>query len=127
MTDAPYRRGQEITDGVVYRRIPNRPTFYDHEQHRPTSQTFRRDAQEPYVSMSLASLCTMDEVMAGDEHRDFGLCSLPVSSLIALGLTVTYEPDYGYAHVGVWNVTKSKCSMLAHLARVLIPPPIRSD
>ena len=65
MTDLPYRSGQTITAGVLYRRIPNYSSVYLYSEHRPTNAAFRVKPEDEYLSMSLKELTTADEMLMG--------------------------------------------------------------
>jgi len=89
--------GDRITEGSVYRRIPNWPNYF--KDGRPTSLNFRPDSGENTVSMALTSMITPDELLAGSPG--FGRCTLHIVHLLALGLTVAYTPEHGQGHVDV--------------------------
>lgn len=121
MTDLPYQRGQTITAGVLYRRIPNYSSVYLYPDHRPTNAAFRMKPEDEYLSMALEDLTDPEMMLKG--YEGFGLCEVDVLELTRLGLTVTYEPEEeDPSHVAVRGVTKSVRGKIALVARVVIEP-----
>jgi hypothetical protein len=122
-----YEAGKPITDGVLYRRIPNKADYYAEAEDRPSGLVFLPDKDEDYVSMSLQSKITPEKLLAG--HPGYGLCEIDVRDLLEVGLRVTYQPEHGDDHVAVWGFSSSKPGArlrrkVAFRARVIRRPDI---
>lgn len=107
----PFARGQEITTGVLYRRIPPIPRYLDTEEGgkvRPSGLNFMPDTGEPYLSVELRddvnpeahmnALLTHPDAIPGS-----GVFEIDTEALRELGLMVRYEPDHGDRHFGVYG------------------------
>jgi hypothetical protein len=117
----PLKSGDEITEGVLYRRIPPIADYWVVDEGRPSSLNFRPDTGEPYVSMDLKD---PDEPEAQQIKRVLategaiagsGLVEIDVAVLRELRLKVTYEPEYGERHFGVagWEQMTTKDAIRA--------------
>jgi hypothetical protein len=79
-TTAPPQEGDEVTSGVLYRRIfPNRDYFKPPPENRITSLNFLPAKGEADVSMYRAAETTPSEVLEG--HEGFGLLMLDAEQL----------------------------------------------
>jgi hypothetical protein len=110
-----YRRGEEVTDGTLYRRVPPRKTnYYSDKKKRATSFNFIPDRGEEVLSMHLSDRTTPEHILAA--YPGAGLFEIAVDALREAGLRVTYEPDHGPDHVwvhGVKALTDGQRSKLA--------------
>lgn len=74
--------------------------------------------------MFLKDCVSQDAMLIG--HEDFGLCEISVAEILAAGATrVSYEPDGGYGHCGVWGLTGSRAAVrraIAIACRIVIMP-----
>jgi hypothetical protein len=138
----PLQPGEEITTGVLYRRIPPIKDYWvDYEDpKRPSSLNFSPDTGETYVSMDLKDPLDPDE--KAQEARTLnhpnarpgsGLFEIDVEVLREFRLRVTYEPEYGDRHFGVsgWDQMSDKDAVrarkkLARRTRVKKKPKISS-
>jgi len=76
---------QSITEGTVYRRIPDWPSHFDHATRRATYLAFMpRRQDQGAVSLLLKGLVTEDEAGRNPRNpsdRTFGLCELDVAEV----------------------------------------------
>jgi hypothetical protein len=119
----PLREGDEVTSGVLYRRIYPDPNFF--KDGRATSLNFLPDRRDPSmeVSMYRAAENTPSDVLEG--HEGFGLLEIGVENLYALGLRVIYTPQWGKGHVSVLGFRKKPEQPrrdAAFASHVQIPP-----
>lgn len=137
MAAPPQKSGDEITEGVLYRRIPPIPDYWVDDEKRPSSLNFMPDTGEPYVSMDLKDpaepdadqvrrVLTSDGALPGS-----GLFEIDVAVLREFRLKVTYEPEYGERHFGVsgWEQMSNKDAVrtrkkLSRRARVVEEPKL---
>jgi len=133
----PFRAGEEITTGVLYRRIPPLPDYWvdDEDPPRPSGLNFMPDTGEPYVSMELKDPNDPDQprkiLGSADALPGSGLIEIDVETVREFRLTVTYEPAYGDLHFGVsgWEQMTKKDAVrtrrkLSYRARVIQPPTV---
>ena len=123
MAAPPFKPGQRIAEGTLYRRIPPWPNFFDHEEGRPERIAFRRGGHD-YLSMYLKEWIAPEEVAS--DPPGSGVCEIDVKDVVAIGLRVTYQPEYGRAHVGIWGSTNTRevqLKLVEH-CRVIIAPRV---
>lgn len=95
---------------MLYRRIlPRKDYWVDNEDpKRPSGLNFMPDTGEPYVSMELKDDSDAEQekrILAdNDAVPGSGLFEIDVSTLLDFRLRVTYEPEYGERHFGVWGL-----------------------
>lgn len=127
-TTAPPQEGDEVTSGVLYRRIfPNRDYFKPPPENRITSLNFLPAKGEADVSMYRAAETTPSEVLEG--HDGFGLLMLDAEQLWGIGKRVVYTPKFGKGHVSVYGFSKQDEQArkdAAFSSRLLISPALRS-
>jgi hypothetical protein len=121
---APLDDGQDVTSGVLYRRIlPHRDYYKAPPENRATSLNFLNDRGEDSLSTFRAAETTPSEVLEG--HDGFGLLEIGAEILWGLGLRVIYTPRWGKGHVSVYGFTKQDGQARRNAAiasRVIIPP-----
>jgi hypothetical protein len=121
VTAVSYEPGQQITGGLLYRRLPPDANHYDEEKQRPTRAAFRMSKGADHLSMSLSP-----EILAG--YDAYGLYAIEVERLVAERLTVVYDPSpaEGPHHVAVRGVlTDGVRHRLAQGTRLIKPPIMR--
>jgi hypothetical protein len=118
-----YRRGHRLTEGRLYRRIPNWAGFFDDEAGQPEPLIFQpREKDQGCISTFLIE----DEARASLEspqHEGFGLCVLDVEKMIAeTGGAASAVLDKG-SHVRIHGCDDEYVQLtLAAISDVLIPP-----
>jgi hypothetical protein len=123
----PLQPGDEVTSGVLYRRIYPDKHYFKAAEGRATSLNFLPDRDDPEqaISMFRAAETTPSEVL--EDHDRFGLLELGAETFWALGLRVIYTPQWGKGHVSVLGFTKRKEQPrrdAAFAAHVLIAPTL---
>jgi hypothetical protein len=110
--------GDEITSGVLYRRIPNDHAHWVHEERRPTVYNFVPAKAHDHLSMQLGDIWSPDEILAA--YPGFGLLEIGVHAFGARGLRVTYKPDEGEGHVAIWGLKNAKKALLRELCTQIV-------
>lgn len=137
----PLKAGDEITTGVLYRRIyPHRDYWVDDPSPgRPSGMNVIPDTGEVYVSMELKdpddSEAQIRRLLSPPDARPgSGRFEIDVETLRELRLAVKYEPEYGDRHFGVsgWEQFGSKelqrvRRKASFRARVIVRPAIASS
>ena len=119
---------QSITEGTVYRRIPDWPSHFDHATRRATYLAFMpRRQDQGAVSLLLKGLVTEDEAGRNPRNpsdRTFGLCELDVAEVREItGGRVSFEAVPGQPHVWMYGCDDvALAALIATRARVIRPP-----
>jgi len=113
----PYAPHEPVTRGSLYRRILNKTDYFVPDEGgpsghdgRPSGFVFLPDSGEEYTSMFLTD-CVDQKAMlreCPEKCPGCGLCEVSVTDLIELGARVTYEPEWGFGHTGVWGLDSTK-------------------
>lgn len=126
----PTAKGERLTEGLLYRFIPNWRTLWDYDLDRPSPRAFRRRSGEQYVSMYLDGLTGVQQLEA--LRPTFGICAVRVEDLLRGPvqdplIEVVYEPDEeqpeGRAHVAVYGINRRRAEWLAREIAQCIRPP----
>jgi hypothetical protein len=133
----PYADGQDIHEGLIYRRIPPWGNAFDRVSQQATFLAFepsQRDLKAGGISALLKEYVTEEEARTNPhnpEDRRFGLCLLDIAAIrIAAGGTagVRYKPTarpLGHAHVQIYGCESVDVQQqLAVLAKVVRPPSV---
>ena len=119
---------QRITEGTVYRRIPDWPSHFDQATRRATYLAFvPRRQDQGAVSLLLKGLVTEDEARRNPRNpsdRTVGLCELDVAEVreITAG-RVSFEAVSGQPHVWMYGCDDvALAALVATRARVIRPP-----
>jgi hypothetical protein len=130
----PYVDGEEITAGLIYRRIPNRPGFFDHDNNCPRFLAFwpsERDRRAGGISALLKDYVSEEEARTNPhdrEDRTFGLCLLDIAAIrVIRAAGVRYNPrgtgTIGRAHVQIYGCEDVEVQQqLVLLAKVVRAP-----
>lgn len=131
MSGAPYRPGDEVSSGSLYRRAP--PDHFPRGVNEPPSkQVFapNRRRGDSGSSAYLTALTTQEQVLAG--HETYGLVEIDVDQVVALGFRVEYspkpeEPGSGMGHVMIYgDFRASKLKGLRDASRIVRWPVVPS-
>jgi hypothetical protein len=122
----PTKKGDPITAGVLLRFVPNWPTHWEYDLHRPSPRAFRRRANEEYVSAYLDGLTSPDAL--GALFPGFAICALRVEVILTKdGLSVVYWPEpqepEGIAHVAIYGVNRGRAEWLAREVATIVKEP----
>lgn len=115
-------RTNELSAGVVYRRIPNRRTHFDEDAGRP-----ERGAFEPRPSDNNGLSVDVDRSAAESklqQYPGFGLCALDIAEIkrVTGGSAWVAKPLSG-SHTRIENCDREEVQLaLANIATVVIPP-----
>lgn len=125
---APVTLGEAVTEGVVYRFIPNLAIYWEYDRDRPSSRAFRRRPNEGDLSGYLNGLTTTGCLKI--LRPPFGIFAFRVEDLLALGeVAVIYDPDHtqpeGGAEVAVTGINRRRAEVMAREIgdRVCAPAP----
>ncbi len=133
MVTVPYADGDEITEGVFYRRIPNRETHFEHEAGVPTYLAFfPRQQDQGVLSAYLKDYVGVEEARTDPnkpDDRTFGLCELDIAEIraatkgtVSIRFAPTRQP-LGHAHVKVYGCADIEiATKIAKLAKVIRSP-----
>lgn len=104
----PYDQGQQITEGVLYRRIPPWKDYWvTSPTKRPSGMNFIPDTGEKYLSTDLKDPTDGTQVdallAAPGAVSGSGVFEIDVAVLTELRLTVHYEPEWGDRHFGIFG------------------------
>jgi hypothetical protein len=118
--------GHEVTRGTVYRRIPNREDYFDHDEGLPDLAAF---VPRPQDNNALSAHLDKDEAEAALKGplAGFGLCALDIGAMkdaTAGRVTVEFFPTpNGRSHVRIHGCTDDEVrAILIALAEVLREP-----
>ena len=123
MDRSRHRSGEEITEGTVYRRIPNWRGYFDPRTGRPLRKTFEpRPQDEGALSTDLARSEAERKL---EKHPGFGLCALDIEQMRTQtggkARVVRTLPER--SHVRILGCDGEDVQeQLADLAQVLTPP-----
>ncbi len=125
----PYKPGQEVTEGLIYRRIPNRGTYYDYDLEMVDVSAF---ILRPRDRGSLSALLNREEARASLKipvHKGFGLCVLDVAKMKAETsgqARVEFAPTpgaFGASHVSILGCQDEEVRViLALIAEIDVEP-----
>lgn len=112
----PVAPGDVVTEGLLYRFIPNLETFWEYDRDRPSPRSFRRRPNEADVSMYLNGLTTTGCLRI--LKASFGIYAFRVERLLELGgVTVVYDPDHtqpeGGSKVAVTGINRRRAELMA--------------
>ena len=116
---------EELTDGTVYRRIPNWPTYYDQDSGRPERITFEPRPQDRGALSADLNREVAERALKQQRHEGFGLCSLAIPEIkrVTNGVARVNKPPAGESHVRIENCDSEDVQLaLALIAKVEIPP-----
>ena len=133
MVTLPHADGDEITEGIIYRRIPNRETHFEREAGIPTYFAFFPRPQDHGVLSAYLKDYVSEEEARTDPNRPgdrtFGLCELDIAKIRTAtqeAVSVRYAPStqpLGYAHVKVYGCAEIEvATQIAKLVKVIHPP-----
>jgi hypothetical protein len=113
----PTNAGEALTEGLLYRFIPNLEVYWEYDCDRPSPRVFRQRPNETDVSMYLEGLTTVARLQ--QLKLDFGIYSVQVERLCAFGgMSIKYDPDLtqpeGVAKVAVTGINRRRAE---HIAR----------
>jgi hypothetical protein len=119
--------GREVTRGVVYRRIPNREGYFDHDEGLPDLAAF---VPRPQDNQALSAHLDKEEAeaaLASPALAGFGLCELDIGAMkdaTAGRVTVEFFPTpNGRSHVRIHGCTDDEVrAILIALANVIREP-----
>lgn len=119
--------GQHITDGILYRFIPNLAVYWEYDRDRPSPRVFRsRPGEKDGVSMYIEG----HTILARLEtlQPSFGICAVNVTRLLQESrLSVIYDPDEtlpeGRAHVVVSGVNRRVAEWIAREVAHVVKRP----
>lgn len=124
----PVAPGEVVTEGLLYRFIPNLEVYWEYDLDRPSPRAFRRRPNEGDVSMYLNGLTTTGCLRILKPR--FGIYGFRVKDLLALGgVAITYDPDHtqleGGAKVAVTGINRRRAEAMARVIgdRVNAPDP----
>ena len=124
----PVNPGEVVTEGLVYRFIPNLEIYWEYDRDRPSPRAFRLRPNEGDVSMYLNGLTTSGCLRMF--KPTFGLYAFPVDRLLGLGgVTVVYDPDHtqqeGGSKVAVRGINRRRAELMAREIgeRISAPAP----
>jgi hypothetical protein len=112
-TSAELKPGQEVTEGLLYRRIPNDAAHWVREEQRPTKFNFVPAKAHVHLSMQIGGRTTPEKILA--DYPGFGLLEIEVIAFASRGLRVTYQPAEGHDHVAVWGLKNAPKPLLREL------------
>lgn len=119
--------GQRVTDGTLYRFIPNLDVYWEYDRDRPSPRAFRsRPGETEGVSMYIEGHTTVEQL---ERLRPaFGIYAIDVTRLLEdERLSVTYDPDEtapeGHAHVVVSGVNRRVAEQIARQLAYRVKPP----
>ena len=129
----PYEDGDEISEGLIYRRIPNIAGYFDPGAGLPTFLAFTpRERDKGALSAHLKDYVTEEEAATNPRNpqdKTFGLCVLDIAEIRAAtngGVTTRYHRTtgpLGHAHVRVYGCgDEALAHQVALLARVIRIP-----
>jgi hypothetical protein len=117
-------RTGELTEGTVYRRIPNYPTYFDPDSGRPERAAFEPRAQDKNgLSVDLVR-DVAEQALKQPRHEGFGLCSLNIADIVRVtnGVARIKKPPPGQSHVRIENCSSEEVQLaLAEIAKIEIP------
>jgi hypothetical protein len=124
----PVTPGEVVTEGYLYRFIPNLEIYWEYDRDRPSPRAFRRRPTEADVSMYLNGLTTTGCLRIF--KPSFGIYAFRVERLLELdGVTVVYDPDHtqpeGGSKVAVNGINRRRAELMAREIgeRVNAPDP----
>lgn len=123
----PSVAGQRVTDGVLYRFIPNLAVYWEYDRDRPSPRAFRsRPGEKDGVSMYIEGHTSVDRL--GALRPSFGIYAIDVERLLQEErLSITYDPDEtlpeGHAHVTVAGVNRRVAEWIAREVAYRLNPP----
>lgn len=105
MAAAAPQAGELVTEGLLYRWVPNTEDSFDYEEKKPCKLAFRPDKGERGISVFLADLLNSPGDVVSD-LPGYGVCQFTVGQLLAEArrlradrgnrfdeeITITYEP-----------------------------------
>jgi hypothetical protein len=121
------KRGDEVTDGYVYRRIPNFESHYNYEASRPEPAAFvPRFRDEGFLSGHLDE-AEARAALADPRLKGFGLCKLDIDVMrreSAGRIQVIFAPwKESRSHVRIAGCTQEEVPMLlADIAEIVEEP-----
>jgi hypothetical protein len=119
--------GQRITDGTLYRFVPNLTVYWEYDRDRPSPRVFRsRPGEEDGVSMYLEGHTAVPALER--LQPSFGICAIEVQRLLQEPrLSVTYDPQgelpEGRAHVVVSGINRRTAEWIAREVVAVIRRP----
>ncbi len=122
----PTVKGELITEGLLYRFIPNLDIYWEYDRDRPSPRAFRRRSNEGDVSMYLDGLTTVAHL--ADLKPEFGIYSIRVERLLEHpAVSVIYDPDpmqpEGIAKVAVLGINRARAEWIARQIGERVKPP----
>ena len=117
----------ELTEGVIFRRIPNWPTHFDEKASRPEIDAFVPRPRDEGCLSAHTDEAEAREELAKPQHTGFGLCRLDIGAVRrATNGAVTVWATGPRSHVEIRNCGSPPVQLvLAKLAVVVISPAIR--
>jgi hypothetical protein len=115
-TPPKYRKGEELIEGALFRRIPNSHSHWKQQEQKPTKYNFTPDGADEYLSTQLAEYTTPEKIFA--KYPGFGLLEIEIRILRARGLRVTYEPGDDTDHTAVWGLKGPKNAVRRELCEL---------
>ncbi|MGH7267693.1 MAG: hypothetical protein ACREMB_22985 [Candidatus Rokuibacteriota bacterium] len=119
--------GQRVTEGVLYRFIPNLAVYWEYDRDRPSPRAFRsRPGEKDGVSMYIEGHTTLERLKA--LRPSFGIYGIEVERLLQEErLSVNYDPDgtlpEGRAHVTVIGVNRRVAEWIGREVAYRVKPP----
>ncbi len=119
--------GQRVTDGVLYRFIPNLVVYWEYDRDRPSPRVFRsRPGEKDGVSLFIEGHTLLARLEA--LQPSFGICAIDVARLLQEPrLSVIYDPDEtlpeGRAHVVVAGVNRRVAEWIAREVASVVKKP----
>ncbi len=122
----PVTPGEVVTEGLLYRFIPNLNIYWEYDRDRPSPRAFRLRSNEGDVSMYLDGLTTCGCLRMF--KPSFGLYAFRVERLLELGgVTVVFDPDHtqqeGGSKVAVTGINRRRAELMARNIGERIAPP----
>jgi hypothetical protein len=106
-----------ITEGILFRFVPNWQTHWEYDLNRPSPRAFRRRPGEEYVSAYLDGKTSVAAL--ADLYSDFAICALEVPKLLAHNSEIWVTPrpisdvPEGLALVGIYGINRNRAEWVA--------------
>jgi hypothetical protein len=125
----PTNAGEAVTEGLLYRFIPNLEIYWEYDKDRPAPRVFRQRPSESDVSMYLDGLTTVERLRA--LRPAFGIYAVSAERICAFGgMSIRYDPDpsvpEGAAKVAVTGINRRRSHHIARDIAERIRPPARA-